>query len=437
MVVDKQPRILLVNPPLYDLRLDWAQWHQPCGLLQVGSLLRSKGNDVRFIDCLQSLKGNRIQRSKLDTITLESVGLQRWHFGLSWDQIEKRIEELREEKWSPDAIYVTSLMTFWWQGARDLIEYLRNWFPKRRIVLGGVYPTLCLNHAKKSIGGVHFDSELSKRAKNYATDFRLYDGGASHFAGIFLHRLNSAERVIGEIETKIRHGVREFAFFDDEIPGKDATRFERVLDLIIERRLNIQLRALGNLSAKALTHELAVKMKYAGYRQIFLRDDIALNPDANGDLSAYERGIEVLSKDNLYKQRTDDVTAMVLVGVPGENLEHVAERLTQLAHVVGSVNLVPFQPTPGTSLYRRHQQCLDPIPLELQNGKLFPFAKFNHATFTDYQELTRLAALLNSKFRSTTFDFLGENGIAQMVRKAISEETWRPLLKETIPLSSE
>jgi hypothetical protein len=47
----------------------------------------------------------------------------------------------------------------------------------------------------------------------------------------------------------------------------------------------------------------------------------------------------------------------------------------------------------------------------------------------------RLAALLNSKYHSTTFDFLGNDEIAQMVRKSVAEERWQPRIKETIPLS--
>jgi len=273
-------------------------------------------------------------------------------------------------------------------------------------------------------------------AKSRATDLDLYKI-KPHFAGIFLYRTISAHKILKEIEAKIKLGVREFAFFDDEIPGKNPASFENVLDLIIERELNIKFRALGNLSPKGLTHKIVVKMKKAGFRQIFLRDDIALIPNLDGDLSAYERGIELLLKFGGYKPRTEDITAMVLVGFPGENLEHTAERLTRLAHVVGSVNLVPYQPTPGTELYNRHEDYLDKIPLELQNGKLFPFAKLNHSTFFDYQELIRLAALLNSKYRSTTFDFLGEDEIAKMVRKSIAEETWKPRIKGTIPLMVE
>ncbi len=424
-------RVLLVSPPIYDFRLDWARWHQPCGLLQVGALLRTRSNEVRLIDCLQPLKGGRVQRKKFDTVSVDGLELPRWHFGLAWDQIENRIEELIAEKWKPDAIYVTCMMTFWWEGARDLILHLREHYPKTRIVLGGVYPKFAQDHAKENFPGIHFDVEISRKARNRATDLTLY-ATKPRFAGIFLYRTESARKILKDIEDKIQLGVREFAFFDDEIPGKNPAHFESVLDLIIDRRLNIKLRALGNLSPSRLTQKLVVKMKRAGFRQIFLRDDVARIPNLDGDLSAYEGGIELLLKFGGYKPRTGDITAMVLVGFPGEILEHTAERLTRLAHVVGSVNLVPFQPTSGAEGCNGYKDCPD-NRLELQNGRLFPLAKLNHASFSDYQELIRLAALLNSKYRSTTFDFLGDDEIAEMVRKSISDEMWKPKMNETLP----
>ncbi len=427
-------RILLLNPPIYDFRFDWSRWHQPCGLLQVGSLLRKQGNDVRLIDCLQPLTGDHIQRKKIGHVAVEGVEFIRWHFGWSWEQIERKAKDLKEDKWIPEAIFITCMMTFWWEATRDIIQRLKQeWFPRTRIVLGGVYPSLCPDHAKGNIPGVRLDNEISKKAKTQATDFSLYDR-PPRFVGIFAYRSRSAKQIVDEIENKSSVGVRDFAFFDNEIPGKNPQHFERILDLIIERRLDIKLRALGNLSPKSLTRRLISKMREAGYRQIYLRDDVAEASNVNGDLSAYEQGIDLLLKYGGYKPRTDDVTAMVLVGLPGENLEHTAERLIRLAHVVGSVNLVPYQPTPGTAIYKHYQAYLDQIPLELQNGKLFPFAKLNNASLTDYQELIRLATLLNSKYRSTTFDFLGNDEISRMVRQSIAQETWKPKIKETLPL---
>ena len=43
-------RILLLHAPAVDLRLPWARWHQPTGLLQIGAALQKQGCDVRFLE---------------------------------------------------------------------------------------------------------------------------------------------------------------------------------------------------------------------------------------------------------------------------------------------------------------------------------------------------------------------------------------------------
>jgi radical SAM superfamily enzyme YgiQ (UPF0313 family) len=427
-------KVLLISPPVYDIRLDWSKWHQPAGLLQVGNLLRTDGQDVVFLDCLESSVRKRVERRKIGTVSVDGVDLTRWHFGWSWKAVEERLNKLSADNWKPNAIYVSCAMSFWWESTRDLVKIIRAHYPKTPIVLGGIYPSLYPDHAKRNIAGVRFDTEgIGRKARSKATDFSLYEKPPL-FAGIYLYRSSSANKIVHEIAQKKEGGVNQFAFYDNEIPGKDPKHFENVLDLIIQRKLKIALIALGNLSPKSLTVPIIRKMKEAGYRQIFLHDDLALNKNVNGDLSKYERGIGLLLKYGGYRPRTDDITAMVQIGVPGENLEQVTEKIIRVSHLVGSVNLVPYQPTAGTAIYKQHQSYLEKIPLEMQNAKLYPFAKLNGLRYSDYQEVVRLATLLNSKYRSTTFDFLGNNEMADMVRRSIAEETWKPKISQTIPL---
>ena len=91
-----------------------------------------------------------------------------------------------------------------------------------------------------------------------------------------------------------------------------------------------------------------------------------------------------------------------------------------LAHAVGSVTVFPYQPTPqeGAQLGVHEPSLL--------NGKLYPFAAANGVRFADYADLLRLAAMLNSKYRDVTFDFLGDDMIARMIRASIRDQAWQP-----------
>ena len=117
-------------------------------------------------------------------------------------------------------------------------------------------------------------------------------------------------------------------------------------------------------------------------------------------------------------------SAIIHAGWPGENLEDTAAHLLYLAHAAGSVTVFPYQPTPGEAA---RLGISDPAQA---NGKLFPFAAANGVRFADYADLLRLAATINNKYRDVTFDFLGDDMIARMVRHSIRTTSWQPAKKE-------
>jgi len=52
----------------------------------------------------------------------------------------------------PDAVFVTSMMTYWYPGVFETIDTIRRVIPKVPVVLGGNYATLCCDHATKHSG---------------------------------------------------------------------------------------------------------------------------------------------------------------------------------------------------------------------------------------------------------------------------------------------
>jgi len=128
-----------------------------------------------------------------------------------------------------------------------------------------------------------------------------------------------------------------------------------------------------------------------------------------------------------------------VAGLPYEDLELVSERLIRLAHIVGSVILVPFQYVPGLHtgpLFDRVLAQNGHFTPEKFNSKLYLLATLSGKKFDEYMELTRLATLLNSKYRSKTFDFIGDSLAAKMFRESIRTEGWNPF-RERAKLKSD
>src|SRR5204863_5266963 len=86
-------------------------------------------------------------------------------FGMTPDELEAKLTKIRDSAWAarkslfdvkvfpaPDEIWISSIMTYWWESTRDVIERCQKVFPKAVIRVGGIYPTLAPEHAIEKLG---------------------------------------------------------------------------------------------------------------------------------------------------------------------------------------------------------------------------------------------------------------------------------------------
>jgi len=182
-------RALLINPPVYDVQY-WAEWSQPQGLLKVGSYLKQQGYETRLIDCLYpDAKGNVPKKTKSVVEFCSTTEIpyrefrqehgrrlapdRRFKFvfglhpydlrqellaiasiregrsddeGLAWKQ-----RPLPEITFVPDEVWITSIMTYWWESTVDVAVLCKEVFPSARIRIGGIYPTLASEHLQTKL----------------------------------------------------------------------------------------------------------------------------------------------------------------------------------------------------------------------------------------------------------------------------------------------
>lgn len=82
------------------------------------------------------------------------------------------------------------------------------------------------------------------------------------------------------------------------------------------------------------------------------------------------------SKVSRTDARTDALIASVCIGRPQYDLKEVAALMTELAHIAGSAIVLPYQPLPS--------ECPPELPLEEQNGKIFPSAEEQEYQVRDF-----------------------------------------------------
>src|SRR4030043_1609544 len=81
-------------------------------------------------------------------LLIKSIPRNYSQYGIPEEMLLKRLSLIEE----PDLICVSSGMTYWYPGVFKIIEIARKFFKKVPIILGGIYATLCYNHAKKHSG---------------------------------------------------------------------------------------------------------------------------------------------------------------------------------------------------------------------------------------------------------------------------------------------
>jgi radical SAM superfamily enzyme YgiQ (UPF0313 family) len=447
-------RALLINPPVYDAQY-WARWSQPAGLLRIATYLRARGYAVDLIDCMETdsrgfvRKHTRWIDGRPAVVRRGNVAKRVWHYGLPWEDVRTRMLTLAAP---PDEIWISSVMTYWWESTRDAVALARAMFPRADILVGGIYPTLAPEHARENLPGsdVVFVGELEE-ASALPTDLSLYrtpptyailttsrgcpwdcnycaaralNGGSNKV------RARDTDDVVAEIEDKARRfGIRHFGFYEDNaliLRG----HLQAILQRVIERDLRLTFYAPEGFETRLLTEDLLRTMKRAGFRKIHLpfetlRWETSLGWNRrHSSTASFEKALEAAICAG-FKPRTEEINAFVLFGLPDEKLEDIVDGVTYVHHTVGSVIPMLFTPVPGTHIYREHARYLhEEMKWDLQdlNGKFLPFLEYNQRRYpelsaSDYLELEALMSVLNKgKFLSRAVNLCDDSKASRAFR---------------------
>ncbi len=426
--IERTPRrVLLFSPAIYDVRFPWGEWQQPTGLLQMATALKRSGCDLRLIDALFCPGGEPLSKQLVRKLTRGGIAVNYWRWGQKAAVLHRQIGGLQEAGWYPEEAFLLSVAACQWEGCHEAVSLVRQVFPKTRIALYGEWPTRAPLHAAATSGADQLISGPIQELVGLPLDLSLYP-----------RRPRIARLSIGSTERPVADMLNEFL-----LRVTPASRSERIGHIILddydafrrfpehiqalcqivpERNISVSLHAFGGVHPRIFSEhpELAASLKRAGLKQVIFTSD----RDVPFTTEAWSAFVEVLSEavarceEAGYRLRTEDLVASACLGRPQEDLVRVAARVLELAHVSGSVILLPYLALPD-----EHASSL---PLEEANGRLFQFAEANGYTYREYLDLLGLGALLNAKHRTRTFDFLGASLVSRLARQSLVTESWRP-----------
>lgn len=437
----RKKNILLVNPWIHDFAA-YDLWMKPLGLLYVGSILRSKGYGVSLLDCLElssfpeaslrkpkkkeSGRGHFYKEVISKPVALGKIPRRYRRYGVPPGIVRKLVLQLRP----PDLILVTSSMTYWYPGVMETIQFVRGNFPGVPIFLGGIYATLCPDHAQRVSGADRvlpgpWDEEKLRIVSEFLGDssiqgekgfpsraypaFDLYPhlpyiciltrrGCPFSCTYCACHRLTrgfesrNPEEVIGElVHWHKNFGVRDFAFYDDALLIRPAAHILPILRGVLEEKLSCRFHAPNALHVKSIEGEVADFLYRAGFKTIrlgFETSNETQQSETGGkvDNQEFRRAVENLKQAGYPGQ---EIGVYLMAGLPGQKVAEVKDSIAFVKSAGARPILVEYSPIPGTALFEKARR-VSPFDLEkeplFQNNSLLP-CQWEGFTWDDFRRL--------------------------------------------------
>jgi len=431
------PRILLVHPPIYDFTA-YDFWLRPFGLLRVAGRLRGLA-EMELFDFLdrhhpaaragKKLRSDEWGRGEFPSEVVDRppalAGVPRRYrrYGLARETFGAFLAERRPF----DFALLTATMTYWYPGVREVIADMRELSPGTKIVLGGMYATLCDKHARSlgadlvvcglELGPLwHFLGMPGDPAQpplweaceeltvgvlklTEGCPFRCSYCSVPQVYGRF--RTRPPDESLRELDMLVRRGARNVAFYDDALLHRPDAALKPFLRGVVERPVDVSFHTPNGLNARMVTRELAELMVQAGFQTFYLGFESAAGgwqkrtggKVRRGDLS---RAVEHLTAAGAASER---ITAYIILGHPDADLQAVEESMRH-AHGLGiRIMLSEFSPVPGTADGERARRWADIDEPLWHNKTAFAWARLGERRIQGLKELCRE---LNAELRKNS-----------------------------------
>ncbi len=420
-------RFLLVNPWIADFAA-FNFWVRPLGLYAVAQWLDSFDAELRLVDCLSPFPApGKFRREPVDFPLSGKFSLNRSfaRYGISLDEFRKRLDAVGHV----DGVFITSVMSYWYPGIEWAVEEIRSRYGRVPVILGGIYATLWTKHAQRVLdvdlvckGPLEVNREVissflglkgKKRVSRPWYELGLWDQveyGAvrtaegcpfqcSYCASRIVsgpYRQRNLERVVREIEFLHSQGVKQVAFYDDALLVDFPNRLGPILDKLHKKGIKLNFHTPNGLHARLLDRDVAERLIASGFKSVRLSLE-TVNPNRQK-----ETGGKVTSREldravrNLLDagMPSDAIGVYLLVGLPGQDLEEIAESIMYVKSLGVRPYLAEFSPIPYTTEWKKLEEKgivsrkMDPL---LTNNTIF-FRLFSGYDNERFLELKRLAS---------------------------------------------
>jgi len=424
-----KPKILLVNPPIYDFAA-YDFWLKPYGMLRVGGLLRSIA-ELSLFDTMDRLHPAFDPEAKIKTdrygkgpypferspnpAPLEDIPRYYRRFGMP----RNVFHDFLSQNAPFDFVLIQTIMTYWSPGYQEVIEDIRRYCPTAKIILGGFYATACRDHAA-SLGadavtcgnnleplwnllGCEPPAEHQPPAWELYPELKVGVMTLTHgcpFKCSYCFVPQSGQRFaarplnecLNELKYLVDRGVENIAFYDDALLYQAEAVLAPFLRAVIENGIRINFHTPNAMHARFITPEMADLMVRAGFKTLYLgfesRSEAFHKETGSGKVVSDELAAAV---DYLKTAGADPnlICAYEMLGHPRANVQQL-EASMRFANSLGiRIMLSDFSPIPGTpdgELCRKVTDLDEPLN---HNKTAFPIRFLGFDEVNYYKDLCR------------------------------------------------
>ncbi|MBE0432413.1 radical SAM protein [candidate division WOR-3 bacterium] len=424
-------KALLVNPWVHDFKA-FDFWNKPLGLLMVSSILKKLGCAIDFVDCMDRQSPYFATPTRTDEWGRGKYYCEEIEKPRVFAQIPRRYKcygmprriflDVINRLETPDSIFMTSSMTYWYRGVFEAISILRRRFPGVKIILGGIYATLCADHARKYSGADivftgaveeripdllsalgwtgNAPADLCKCVPDHSVYEKMHYGVAITSRGCpfdctycatkyLCNRFSTVplETAIKQIDL-IRKKTRNIAFFDDALLYNRS--FPDLLRSAITRKYELNLHASNGLHCRYITEEIARLMFEANFKTIYLSLE-TINPEVQektgGKVSTgeFKTAVQTLTRAGFAPAQ---IHAYILYGMPDQGHEEIIDSIRLCHELKVNPHLCEFSPIPHTIEYAKtgYDENTDP----LYHNNLFHTWYYPEPKIDTYNKIKRL-----------------------------------------------
>ncbi len=431
-------KAIVVNPPVYDFTL-YDFWLKPYGALRVYRFLKQgKHIEVDFFDFLDRYspyvgsygfkytddfgRGKFIGTEVEKPEVLSFVKRKYRRFGIPVEHYVEKIKNLK-----PEFVLIYTGMTYWYPGIKEVIEISKRVLGDQvKIITGGVLSTLLPDFVKQLgadivIQGDAFEIlagifDLEFDASSYIFPcwslyrflpyivIRLTEGcpfRCPYCASYILKpafRVLDFEKSVYEIERWSTIGVKNVAFYDDALLVRKKEALIPFLEQVIRKKIKVNFHTPNALHARFIDEEIAVLMKKAGFKTIYLGFE-TINEKKQKELGGkvytgeFDRAVNALLKAGFERK---NITAYVFLGLPGMDEKEVEEAIYHVNSLGIKVMLSEFSPIPRTPLGDKVIKEFRINDLLLTNCSVFPLLSMG---YDKVQYLKSLKNRLNAEIQ--------------------------------------